>query len=514
MASTNTARFTDSNLLAVIAEAAPVGIVAVSGDGEIVSANEQAARILGCDSADALRSLPLETFHKHPAVALEVILERLEDGPVSGMEMDLLRQDGREVRVRLSATVRTMGDRPVVVGSLEDVTRPSLEEEDSTHSQKMETVERFAAGLAHEYNNVLTAVIGETRQLLGELPEEGEATRAAANIHRAARRASGLTRRLQVFSKSEVVRREVTELSGAVRATEAAIRAAVPSDINLVWRIDAGRRRVKIPHQDVEQILQQLVANARDAMPAGGRVVVETGGVEAPHDTEGMEYHPPVPPGDYALLAVGDNGVGMNQETRTRVFDPFFTTKPFGAGAGLGLTTVYSLVRRAGGHISVMSAPAYGTLVRILLPLARDEEMGVPATPVAGVWDQPAEGTILVVDDDPAVRRVVVRLLSRAGFTVLDAPDGMAALALVEELAEPIDMLVTDVMMPRVKGTELAVRVVRKWPSVRVLLISGYTDSPLIQQWVDVDPDVFLAKPFEPEELLNRVKTRLAASED
>lgn len=494
----------------MVAETVPVGLAAVNGVGRLVFANAALARTLGYSSPKELTSVPLQSLHRSPELALDIFMERLESGALEGMEWDLLRKDGSTVRVRLNARVlRPTQDELILVGSVEDITAPLEAQEESAHTQKMEAVARFAAGVAHDYNNLLTSIIGETRQLLVDTADKADPRPGLSAILKAARRATKLTQRLLVFAKSEVVRTEVLDLSRSVRGLEASLRGILPQDVDLVWRLEEAAGHARMAPRHLEHIVANLVTNARDAMPVGGAVVLETGRVVAPEDTDGMDFHPPVTPGEYVYIAVGDRGVGMNRETRRRIFDPFFTTKSIGEGAGLGLTTVYALVQRAKGHISVISAPAYGTVARVLFPLAEAEE-----TPDRGDRRRMSRipertPTLLVVDDDDAVRRVMVRLLSRSGYEVLEAPDALVAQDMVRSWKGHIDLLVTDVMMPRVKGTELARWLEKVRPDASILLVSGYVDSEMLQNWVDADPDVFLAKPFEPEELLDRVRLRL-----
>ncbi len=495
-----------------MASHAPVGLAAVSMGGRLIQANDALAEILGCKDVAQLMATPLGAFHQVPELAAEIVLEHLEEGSFRGLEMEFRRLSGEAITARVSARVSYLDGTPCILAAIEDVTSMKEEQRESSHSQKMEAVARFAAGVAHDYNNLLTAIIGEARQLLGDLPDEAEWRDSVTEILRAARRAGTITRRLLVFSKSEVTRTETVDLNAAVRSREPTLRRLLAGDVELELRLDPEAGPVRMDPRHIEQILHNLVSNARDAMPAGGRVVVETGAARAPDDTEGLDFHPPVESGEYTSLAVGDTGIGMNQETRRRIFDPFFTTKPIGGGAGLGLTTVYAQVRRAGGHISVLSAPAYGTLVRILLPVSthRNEEVAEAARRAPRAEESPDTRvrTVLVVDDERPVRRVMKKVLARMGCTVLEAPDAFAAQEVVKSHRGPIDLLITDVMMPRMKGTELAQWLASERPGVPVLLVSGYTDSPLIQEWVDRDPDVFLAKPFEPEELMEQVEKR------
>ncbi len=489
----------------------PLGLGSALTDGTVVEANDALARLLGLPDASHLLGTSLAHFHRFPELAADVIAERLEEGAVEGLELDARRADGEPITVRIHAWAEERaGEAPLVHFSMEDVTELSEERQLLSHGLKMEAVVRFAAGVAHEYNNLLTTIIGEARQLLDDHPESSE----AREVIRTARRAAEITRRLLVFSTSEVARNTVVNANEVVRAVAEAVREEVGDDVEVVVRTEEPLPTVFTDPAHLRQCLDALVGNALDAMPGGGRLVFETSIMDAPLDTEGLDFDRPVPPGRYVSVAVGDNGIGMNQETRRRIFDPFFTTKPLGGGAGLGLTTVYGHVLRAGGHVSVISAPAHGTVVRILLPMHGAAPTAPPRDTSPQALAVPDTGTVLVVDDEPSLVRIMTRVLERFGYDVLTARDGHEAQAVVAEHDGPLDLLVTDVMMPHMRGTELAAWFRSARPDAAVLLVSGYTDSSEVQEWVDADPDVFLAKPFEPEEFLEAVRKRLAARGD
>ena len=497
----------------IIAAEAPIGLGIASLDGTLLEANDALAKCLACDDPAELHGRSLRRFHAFPELAADILRERLEEGSNAGIELDIIRADGETIVVRVHARFYELasGTRAVTF-SLEDITAHKEARALSAQGHKMEAIVRFAAGVAHDYNNLLTAIIGEARQLLSDLPEASDTIESAAQILKAAKRASTITRRLLVFSKSEIARTEIVDLNHAVREQTALLEEKLPHDVALLPRLEEDTGNLRIDPAHVRQILMNLVTNARDALPAGGRVVIETSRVSAPQDTEGIDFDPPVPDGEYVSLAVGDNGIGMNKETARRIFDPFFTTKPLGGGAGLGLTTVYGHVLRANGHVSVLSAPALGTLVRLLFP-ATDEAIAEVDRSSKGSSTVGAEQrTILVVDDEPPVLRVMSRVLERVGYNVLQASDAFQAQDIIRGLSQPIDLLLTDVMMPRMKGTELAQWLKDQIPDIPVLLVSGYTDSSVVQDWVDDDPNVFLAKPFEPEELIASVRSRFTAA--
>ena len=491
----------------------PIGLGVATVDGIVLRANHALALCLGCAGPWELIGTSLRRFHSFPELAADVLRERFDANLSDPVEIDGVRADGSPLALRIRGRYLTMEDgSTAVVFSAEDVSEQREAREESTQGHKMEAVVRFAAGVAHDYNNLLTGVIGEATQLLADLPAGSDGHESAREIIHAARRASDITRRLLVFSKSEVARTETVDVDELVRAAVPQLEETLTGDVALVLRLGESAGLVRLDPAQLRQILENLVTNARDALPGGGRIVIETSVMDAPRDTAGIDFDPKVPAGRYLSLAVGDDGIGMNQETVRRIFDPFYTTKPIGGGAGLGLTTVYGHVLRSGGHVSVLSAPAHGTLVRMLFPFATQATGTVPSPSSATAARDAGSRTILVVDDERTVLRVMTKVLQRAGYQILQASDAFAAQEVVRALDGPLDLLVTDVMMPRMKGTELAQWTQNHLPDTQVLLVSGYTDAGVVQEWVDEDPDVFLAKPFEPEELLQRVESRLAGS--
>jgi PAS domain S-box-containing protein len=504
------ASFTGDGLV----DSVPVGLGTARLDGRIVAANRPLARILGYEGKDDPIGESLATFHPSPGLVAEVLRERLGDGDLEGFELDAIRIDGVPVRVRVSARPDP-ADRGVVHFAVEDLTERRPTRHASGQTQKMEAVERFAAGVAHDYNNLLTTIIGEAGQLVEDLPSSDERNESARVILRAAEQAAAITRKLVVFSRSEPARPEVVDLGGVVRSMEGALGPMLGPDVSIVPRLDPDVGPAWIDPSHLRLVIANLVGNASEAMLGGGRVVVETSRMTAPSDSDGLDFHPPVTPGDYVSLAVGDTGEGMSPETRRCIFDPFFTTKPRGEGAGLGLATVYGLVLRANGHLAVISAPGWGTLVRVLLPLHRVRSDPTGPSPHAAAPQPEGPGRqkrVLVVDDEGSVLRVMVKILRRAGYTTIDARDAFEAQDRIRELGAGLDLLVTDVMMPRRTGTELARWLQERLPSIPVLLVSGFADDGLIREWVDADPDIFLPKPFAPDELIARVERRIGAT--
>ena len=493
---------------------APIGIGVAAVDGTLLAANVSLAAILGYERPSDIVGSSLNKFHAFPALAADILRERLEASGAQGVELDLVRSDGVDIAVSINARFlrNGPGGADTVVFSAEDITLERELRETSTQGQKMEAVVRFAGGVAHDYNNLLTSIIGEAQQLVADLSPGTDDADGARQIVESARRAGDITQRLLAFSRSDVSSTEVVDVNESLATIREAFENRLGGDVSLVLRLEEAVGNIRIDRSHLGQVLNNLLENACDAMPAGGRVVIETARASAPTDTEGIDFNPPVPPGRYISIAVGDNGIGMNAETRRRIFDPFFTTKPIGGGAGLGMTTVYGHVLRANGHISVLSAPAHGTLVRILLPIENNPTVAAREADPERDAEPQLSRRILVVDDEATVLRVMTKILRRAGYEVLQAPDAFAAQDIVRDSGGDLDLVVTDVMMPRMTGTELVQWLETHEPSLPVLMVSGYAENDLVQKWIDADPEVFLTKPFEPQELLTRVERRLLSS--
>ena len=384
---------------------------------------------------------------------------------------------------------------------LRDITERRSLEEQFRQSQKMDAVGRLAGGVAHDFNNILTVIKGYSDLLLEELGSADERLHRAANeIYHSAERAASLTRQLLAFSRRQVLEPRVLDLNEVVASMDKMLQRLIGEDIGLVSICKSGLRRVKADPGQIEQVILNLAVNARDAMPQGGKLTIETANVELEEDY--ARIHMAVRPGSYVMLAVSDTGCGMDDETQAHIFEPFFTTKE--KGTGLGLATTYGIVKQSGGNIWVYSELGQGTTIKIYLPRVRDAVDTIePLQPVAARHS--GSETILLVEDERAVRELVVSTLERYGYTVLAAGDAAEATQLAQQHERRIHLLLTDVVMPKVSGRQLVERLTPLRPEMKVLYMSGYTDDAIVRHGV-LDPGTaFLQKPFNAADLTRRV---------
>ncbi len=466
--------------------------------------------MLGYDPAKVLGSDVLDLIHPDDAPGIRADLAALcaaPPGSVTSAEFRMRHADGSWRALRSTAENRL--DDPAVRGivvNTRDLTVARELEAQLFQSQKMQAVGRLAGGMAHDFNNILTAVQGHAGMLAQELPPGSPHLPDVEQIQRSVERAASLTRQLLAFSRLQVLQPKVIDLNAIVMETERMLRRLIGEDIELRTELMPLLGRINADPAQVQQILLNLAVNARDAMPEGGRVVIRTENVELDEGfTSGFAY--PVSPGRYVLLSFSDTGCGMAPELVEHIFEPFFTTKEAGHGTGLGLSSVYGIVKQSGGYVWVDTAPGQGTTFRIYLPEVAEQVDVAEERPISVGQ---GSGVILLVEDEPEVRSLSLRVLSRAGYTVLPATDGEDALRLCREYDGAIDLVLTDVVMPRLGGGELAARVVALRPGTRVLFMSGYARDALAQRGVAQGAG-FLAKPFSPDVLRRSVAEALTA---
>jgi len=426
-------------------------------------------------------------------------------GQVHVSEYRIIAKDGRILWQRFyDRPVRdTLQGRVVrIYGAVQDITQIKQLEQQLNQAQKMEAVGRLAGGIAHDFNNLLTVILGNAQLLLDTRTEPHFFRRDVEQIWQSAERAAALTRQLLAFSRQQILEPRLLDLNTVVTNMSQLLRRLIGEDIDLITRLVPDLGQVKADPGQLEQVIMNLAVNARDAMPTGGTLAIETANV-AVHNAD-VRAHIGVARGSYIMLTISDTGVGMDATTRAHIFEPFFTTKAIGKGTGLGLATVHGVVTQSGGHIWVYSEPGYGTTFRIYLPRADMAEEASSAD-VAPVRAPDGDATILLVEDDPLLRDLSARALRRYGYQVLEAEDGPVALEIAAMYPKPIDLLLTDVIMPGgISGRQLAEQVVAQRPTIKVLYMSGYSDIVMPQMILDAE-HAFVQKPFTPDALARKV---------
>ena len=393
------------------------------------------------------------------------------------------------------------------IGTVTDVEARWIAEDRLRRAERMETVGRLAGGIAHEANNQMSVILGSAQFVLGRSDIPEVVREDVEHIQRAAERTAGVTRQLLAFSRRQVLQPQVLDLNALVQRAEPILRRSLGERSRLVVRPGSGLGRVKADPGQLEQVLLNLMLNARDAMPDGGTVTIETSNVALTPAYAAMKPVANIVPGPHLLLSVSDTGVGMDRETLGRAFEPFFTTKAVGEGTGLGLATVYGIVKQSGGYIWLYSEPGQGTTFKIYLPLVRatpTERGRRDSAPVA------LEGeAVLVVEDEPNVRMILARVLRQQGYRVLEASHGREALAIAGDTATRIDLIIADVVMPELGGRELAARLGERRPGVPILFTSGYTGHDVMERGLIERDWPFLAKPVAPDALARKVRELL-----
>ena len=424
-------------------------------------------------------------------------------------EFRLRRKDGREVWLNDTAVVVQGSDsHPVMEGIMVDITERKQLETQLQQSRKMEAVGRLAGGIAHDFNNLLTIITGYTDLALSRASMPLEIRGDIERIDNASGRAAALVRQLLAFSRKQVLQPKTIDLNGIVLNLDKLLRRLMDENIEMITHTNEGVGKVKADPAQIEQVIMNLVVNARDAMPSGGRIHLETSNIEL--DAFYADEHISVKPGKYVMLAVSDSGIGMSQETIAHIFEPFYTTKESGSGTGLGLSTVYGIVKQSGGYIWVYSEPGKGSTFKVYLPRVDDVLEPTPAPKPASLETKRGWETILLVEDEEAVRDLIRTVLTEHGYDVIPAEDPRHAVQLAATYAREIHMLLTDVVMPGMSGRELANQVSQRRKGIRVLFMSGYTDNVITTGGMLEKGLAFLQKPFSPNSLVQKVREVLA----
>ena len=490
------------------------GVIATDRNGNITFMNAVAEALTGWRQAEA-KSKPLPAVLRmiHEGTREEMpnpAAKALRDGGAISVadRARIISKDGTEIGIEHNAAPIRDDDGKVrgVILVFRDVTGRRHLEEQLSHAQKMEAVGRLAGGVAGDFNNLLTVITGYSELLRTELNLSNPLSRFAEEILYASERAAALTRQLLAFSRGQAAQPRPLDLNTLIGSMEPLLRRLLGENNELIVLPDPNLGRINADPAQIEQVIMNLATNARDAMPKGGKLVLESANIELEDSGGGQKLG--VPPGSYVMLAVSDTGVGMDAEVRSRLFEPFFTTKEQGKGSGLGLSTVYGIIRQSGGQITVYSQVDCGTIFEIYLP--RVKEAAAAVADLAALAPPKGSETVLLVDDEEGVRKLVSAVLQSNGYSVIEAGSGPAAVAAYEKNAHKIDLVLTDVVMPQMDGFELATQLAEKNAEVKILFMSGYRDNPIGS--VDGKPKrPFLHKPFTPDVLLSKVRETLDA---
>ena len=482
-------------------------LLLLDAEGRVTYVTPSSQRHLGWKGEDLIGHSVFDFMHPddHDLVGTKFAEALQRPGEPITQQVRLKHSDGNW-RVMDGVGVNRLHEPSVgaIVVNARDITDRRKLEDQLWHAQKMEAVGQLAGGVAHDFNNLLTAILGYANLLLDELPPQDSLRNDLEEIRSAGERAASLTRQLLAFSRRQMLQPQVVDINTLVAGMQKLLRRLVTEHVEVVAALAPDLMPVRVDPSSIEQVLVNLAVNARDAMPKGGRLTIETANVDL--DGSYAKTHVPLEPGRYVMIAVGDTGQGMDETTRARIFEPFFTTKEQGKGIGLGLATVYGIVKQNGGYIWVYSEVGHGSVFKVYLPPADSPSAAHSVTreDAAGRkkfgWE-----TVLLVEDEDAVRVLAREVLRRNGYVVLEARHGIDALRIAERHPDDIHLMITDLVMPHMGGGELAKRLSAARPGMRVLFMSGYTDHEVMHR--DLTPGVaFVQKPFTPEVFARKVR--------
>lgn len=491
----------------------PEAVVRCSQLAKVLQVNETTLRLVESSSEKELLGGLEPTFNEKSFEGFcEEILALAEGNLTFEIESEIVSLKGKKIAVHITLSVLPGYEESwsKVLVSVTDLTARKRAEEalreseiQLRQSQKMEAIGRLAGGIAHDFNNMLLPVIGYSDMLLGKLHDEDPLYHQIEEIKKAGERAAALTKQILAFSRKSVLQPQVLDLNEIVFDIDRMLERLIGEHIELKIKLHPALWSVKVDPNQIEQVIVNLAVNARDAMPEGGNLTIETSNVFL--DEEYAKNHLAVPSGNYVILAVSDTGRGMDDETKSHIFEPFFTTKERGKGTGLGLSTVYGIIKQSGGNVWVYSELGHGTTFKIYLPCVEEAPQALKSVTVYET-NQGTE-TILIVEDEESVRNVLEIILSSCGYNVLPSASGKKALEICDSYKEPIHLLITDVVLPQMGGREVAERVTAARPEIKVLYISGYTENSVVHHGMVLDPDIpFLQKPFSANILLQKVQ--------
>jgi two-component system cell cycle sensor histidine kinase/response regulator CckA len=487
-------------------------LIVVSPDGKIIRVNDATCKLLGYEEEELIGQ-PAETIFGGERSSKDSLMKTIfTDGNVSNLEESYRAKNGDEFSVSFSASVMRDENNQIrgTVCVAQDITERKRAEQEMAalqeqlrQSQKMEAIGKLAGGIAHDFNNLLTVIKGYNQLSLLELKKDDPLRANIEVVQKAAERAANLTRHILAFSRRQILEFKVFDLNHLVLNLDKMLRRVIGEDIELVTLLSEDLGKVKSDSGQIEQVFMNLAVNAKDAMPKGGKLTIETANVEL--DENYAQTHAGVTPGRYVMLAVSDTGVGMTPEVKEKIFEPFFTTKEMGKGTGLGLSTVYGIVKQSGGNIWVYSEPGHGTTLKVYLPRVDESVEELREKEVREEIPRGSE-TILVVENEEPVRKLAVRVLQGQGYRVLDASQGDDALLIFKQHQGPIHMMVTDMVMPGMNGLELAKCLESFNREIKVLYMSGYADNAIVRHNILESGMPYIQKPFTEDALRRKVR--------
>jgi PAS domain S-box-containing protein len=491
----------------MLLETSPTGIVISNGAGRIEDVNAEALRVFGYNREELvgqmIEILVPQRFHQAHVGHRYLYGHDLRTRPMrTGTELFARRKDGSEFPVEIGLGPLATKDGVLISSTIVDITARKKMEEQLRFSQRMEAIGRLAGGVAHDFNNLLTVILGNSDVILDSLPAGHPAIQKLEIIRKAGVSAADLTRQLLAFGRQQLVQPRILDLKDTLQKMEALLRRLIGENIELRISLDSSLGAINADPGQIEQILLNLAVNARDAMPKGGRLGIEARNAEI--DESYRERHPAIIPGRFVMLAVTDTGSGMDRETQARIFEPFFTTKELGKGVGLGLATVYGIVKQGGGYIWVYSEIGQGSVFKVYLP--RVEQAAPPAKRNDEAEVCNGSETILLAEDSEPLRAMAREYLESIGYTVLEAVSGKDALQRAKEFDGTIHLLLTDVAMPEMSGPELADQLTLHRPGIKVIFTSGYTDDAIARQGILDSTVAFVQKPYRPKALARKIR--------
>ncbi len=480
-------------------------LVIDAATGIVVEANARSGEFLGRPTRElvGMPAEPIVLERDHEAYR-GMLKAALEGTAVAGRELHLIHSDGRALAVEVNASMTEFEGKRIVQGIFRDIRERKRLEEEARHAQKMEVVGRLVGGIAHDFNNLLMVILTQISKIRN-LPNRTQLLEHAETVRTAAERAASLTKQLLAFGRRQVLVLQVLDLNELLGEVKEMLSTLPTEQVQLMMVPSSQPLPVKVDPGKIEQVIMNLAVNACDAMPAGGVLTIKTARVSrtAPGTPATSDSAP------YAMVEIADTGCGMDAETKAHLFEPFFTTKPTGKGTGLGLSTAYGIVKQSGGSIAVESLPGKGTTFRVYLPIVEQPLSSTKAPKISNSVMRGSE-TVLLAEDQPSIRNILREFLESEGYKVLEAQNGNDALEVAKHYTGSIDVLVTDVIMPQLRGIELAKRLSEIHPGICVILMSGYSEDALVENRLLSERNMtLLQKPFDPEELAQKIRESL-----